>query len=70
MASLQEAAAIAAAIQRFLHETAPAPVAVETAINPSLRASPNGVDEPRPAEPVPLGLVTRGWARTRPQCAA
>jgi hypothetical protein len=37
-ASQEEAAAIAAAIQQFLRDTAPAPAAPEQALNPWLRA--------------------------------
>jgi hypothetical protein len=37
-ASPEEAAAIAAALEQFLHETAPAPAADDTAVNPWLRA--------------------------------
>ena len=37
-ASPEEAAAIAAALEQFLRDTAPAPVAASTAVNPWLRA--------------------------------
>jgi hypothetical protein len=54
-ASSEEAAAIAAAIQQFLHETAPAPVAAETAINPWLRASLMESTGRDPLSPSPWG---------------
>ena len=38
-ATREEAAAIAAAIEQFLHDTAPAPAAGEAAMNPWLRAA-------------------------------
>jgi hypothetical protein len=37
-ASPEEAAAIAAALEQFLRDTAPAPVAASTGVNPWLRA--------------------------------
>ena len=60
-ASPEEAAAIAAAIEQFLHDTAPAPAPGGPRINPWLRAGMfeavgRGADEPHPwGDPDPWG---------------
>ncbi len=60
-ASPEEAAAIAAAIEQFLHDTAPPPAPAETRINPWLRAGlfegvGRGASDPSPwGDPDPWG---------------
>jgi hypothetical protein len=54
-ASPEEAAAISAAIQQFLRDTAPAPVTAETTVNPWLRASLMESTGRDPLSPSPWG---------------
>ena len=56
-ASPKEAAAIAAAIQQFLRDTAPAPVPAETAIDPWLRAGLMEATGRDPLSPSPWGSL-------------
>jgi hypothetical protein len=54
-ASQEEAAAISAAIQQFLRDTAPAPAPAETTINPWLRAGLMDATGRDPLSPSPWG---------------
>jgi hypothetical protein len=54
-ASPEEAAAIAAAIEQFLRDTAPPPAAARPALNPWLRAGLLGGTGRDPAGPSPWG---------------
>ena len=63
-ASPEEAAAIAAAIEQFLHDTAPPPARAETRVNPWMRAGlfegvGRAAGDPSPwGEPDPWGSTT------------
>ena len=54
-ASPEEAAAIAAAIEQFMRDTAPPPAAAGPSISPWLRAGPVRGHEARRARAVPVG---------------